>query len=277
MRLLAPAKLNLSLRVIGLRRDGFHEIRSIVQPIDLVDVLSVNQVEGRMEVINDNPAIRPAQDLAREAAVRMLEAKHRRNGVRIRIEKHIPIGAGLGGGSSDAAAVLKAIDRLIPPCFSSERLGELAARIGSDVPLFLSGGAVLATGRGEQITPYPTQRKCFLLVVPPVHCSTPAVYERFDRIGRGDASDGHFGQNDLERAALDLYPELVHYRAAVEALNSEFFGMSGSGATYFAAFPHTAAAAEARDRLAGLLPDSGLYLCSANAAGCEEGERCRLP
>jgi 4-diphosphocytidyl-2-C-methyl-D-erythritol kinase len=267
MKLLAPAKLNLSLRVIGLRRDGFHEIKSIVQPIDLVDTVIVEQAEGQVEVINDNPAIRPAQDLAREAAVLMLAAKRRRSGIRITIEKRIPVGAGLGGGSSDAAAVLKAIDRLIPPRFSSERLSEFAARLGSDVPLFLSGGAVLATGRGEQITPYPTQRKCFLLVVPPVHCSTPAVYERFDRIGRGDRSDGHFGQNDLERAALDLYPQLVRYRAAVAALESEFFGMSGSGSTYFAAFPHTAAAAEARDRLAGSLPDSGLYLCSANSAG----------
>ncbi|MDD5264740.1 MAG: 4-(cytidine 5'-diphospho)-2-C-methyl-D-erythritol kinase, partial [Candidatus Bipolaricaulis sp.] len=157
-RLLAYAKLNLSLRVRGRRPDGYHDIDSIVQTIDLADRLLVHVTDGDgLHVTNDLPRLE-GPDLAERAAAAVLAAKEVRRDVTIDVAKGIPAGAGLGGGSSDAAAVLRFLDLAIPPALPADRLYAVAAELGSDVPLFLIGGCVRIQGRGERVEARPEPR-----------------------------------------------------------------------------------------------------------------------
>lgn len=276
LTLLAYAKLNLFLHVLARRPDGFHEIDSLIQTIDLADRITIEVTDGGVEVTNDF-RIPPEEDLAAQAAHLLLMEKRDPRGVKIRVEKRIPIGAGLGGGSSDAAAVLWCVDRLTPPPLSQDCLLSLAARLGSDVPLFLAGGQVRAAGRGERITPIPGRREeRFLLLIPPVRCATAAVYACLDRVGfhHGNSRPTpSLGENDLEEAALHLYPELSPYQEAIASFGANYSGMSGSGSAFFAAFPDSKAATAAQEQLATSFPEAKIYLCSATGSGHHiEGE-----
>lgn len=270
MKLQAYAKLNLSLRVVGRRTDGFHDIDSIIQTIDLADAIMVKSANRGVTVINDLK-LPPDVDLAARAARLLLGKKRSPQGVQIKVEKRIPVGAGLGGGSSDAAAVLWAVDRLIPPPLPTDCLVRLAARLGADVPLFLTGGLVRVTGKGERIAPlHPLRKERFLLLVPPVHCATAAVYAHLDRIvsTHGNSTTAPpLGCNDLEAAALDLYPALGPYREAIASLDAEYFGMSGSGSTFYAAFSDLKTATVAREHLVASFPEAKTHLCAATDSG----------
>lgn len=274
-RLSAYAKLNLSLRVFGRRRDGFHEIDSLVQTIDLADKVTVKIRKSGVIVENDG-GIPAKEDLVGRAARLLLREKHRTEGVRIRVEKRIPVGAGLGGGSSDAAATLWAIDQLTPPPLPKEHLLCLAATIGSDVPLFLTGGRLRVSGRGEKITPLSfVPHEHFLVLVPPVHCETASVYAHFDRLipCRSQPLTGPLsGENDLETAALCLYPALGRYREAVASLGGLYFGMSGSGATFFCVFSDADSATASQKELTVAFPEARIHVCVATRTGfCVEG------
>jgi len=276
MKLQAYAKLNLSLRVVGRRTDGSHDIDSIIQTIDLADAIMVKRANRGVAVINDLN-LPPDVDLAARAARLLLGKKRSPQGVQIKVEKRIPAGAGLGGGSSDAAAVLWAVDRLIPPPLPTDCLVRLAARLGADVPLFLTGGLVRVTGKGERIAPlHPLRKERFLLLVPPVHCTTAAVYAHLDRIESTHCNSmtaPPLGCNDLEAAALDLYPALGPYREAIASLDAEYFGMSGSGSTFYAAFSDLKTATLAREHLVASFPEAKTHLCAATDSGYHvEGE-----
>jgi 4-diphosphocytidyl-2-C-methyl-D-erythritol kinase len=268
MNLSAYAKLNLSLRVLGSEADGFHTITSLVQTIDLSDTITVREGRGALHVKND-AGIPSSEDLVTKAATLLLAEKGCKKGIHIQVEKRIPIGAGLGGGSSDAAATLWAIDQLTPPPLSQEHLVHLATYIGSDVPLFLTGGRMCVRGRGEQIRPLPARgEEYFLLVVPPIRCSTSTVYAHFDRMGDPHPTrEPAPGENDLEAPALHLYPALTTYRHAVAALNAPYFGMSGSGSTFFAVFPTLQQARAAQGRLVHSIPKAQFYLCQGTSSG----------
>ncbi len=274
------AKLNLSLRIIRRRNDGFHDLDSLVQTIDLADTITLERTTGKTEVENDLD-IPFEEDLAARAALLLLQEKRVEGGIRIRVRKKIPMGAGLGGGSSDAAAVLWGVDRLTPPSLSHARLSLLSSRLGSDVPLFLIGGLLRISGRGERITPLAhPHTEHFVILVPPVHCATAVVYDCLDRLGAGTErkTSYNLGENDLYRPALSLYPVLVPYAKAIGTVGAEYFGMSGSGSSFFAAFTDGIKAHSAQHDLATAFPTAFVHLCEATDSGyhlCDETDPYR--
>jgi 4-diphosphocytidyl-2-C-methyl-D-erythritol kinase len=266
----AFAKLNLSLSVLGQRDDGFHEIVSTVQTFDLADDLDIVVEEGTGICVTNTLGGFAGPDLTEVAAALILEAKKACRKVTINISKRIPAGAGLGGGSADAAAVLVALDRMIPPELPDHQLQEIGAEVGSDVPLFLLGGNVRVSGRGEHVVRGGSLRgETFLLLFPPVHSSTVAVYDAWSdhRPGNRGRREQSLGGNDLLQAAFSLYPILVSYYSAVQELGAAFAGMSGSGASFFAAFESEARAREKANGLAELFPKDQIVLCHSTDRG----------
>jgi 4-diphosphocytidyl-2-C-methyl-D-erythritol kinase len=218
----APAKLTLSLRITGRRSDGYHLIDAEMVTLDLKDRLEIDPSGSEVVVCKDDFERRPApaDDLVRLA----LQLVGRSAGVVL--HKRIPAGAGLGGGSADAAAVLRWAG------WSDEAA---AVALGADVPFCLVGGRARVRGVGEVIAPLPHRPMTVTLLTPPVFCSTPAVYRRWDDMG---APVGDHG-NDLEPAALDLVPELGRYRDELAELAGVRPRLAGSGSTWFVegAFP----------------------------------------
>jgi 4-diphosphocytidyl-2-C-methyl-D-erythritol kinase len=270
VEVVAYAKLNLALRVVGLRDDGYHAIVSEVQTIDLADRLTIElspngvDVEGNYEI--------DGTDLVEVAAREVLQRKRCGGGARIRVKKEIPMGAGLGGGSSDAAAVLAALDRLTPPALPSDGLHDAASQLGSDVPLFLQGGRIRISGRGEHVERLePSPPGQFVVLVPPVRCSTGLIYARWDELAGARAeplsSDLQRGENALLESALDVHPKLVPYHEAMRSLDAVYHGMSGSGSSFFAAYHDPAAAARAQAALKRRFEDSDVFACRSTNAG----------
>jgi 4-diphosphocytidyl-2-C-methyl-D-erythritol kinase len=266
----AYAKLNLSLRVLGLRADGYHEIVSEVQTIDLADRLTVDLVAEGVRVESDLAL--QGEDIVERAAAALLHRKRCDQGVHIHVEKGVPVGAGLGGGSSDAAAVLAVLDRLTPPELPFEALCEVGAGIGCDVPLFLHGGRVRMTGRGEHVKRLPEPSpKHFVVLVPPVHCATGPVYSRWDAIAsvpcEKQITPRKRGENDLLRPALDVHPALVPYHDGMQSLGAGYCGMSGSGSSFYAVFDERATAEQARASLKERFDSADTFVCRPTSAG----------
>ncbi len=265
---LAFAKLNLSLAVLGRRSDGFHEVESLVQTVNLSDAIDLDVGEGHGIEVENSLRDLQGPDLAYRAATLLLEAKGITRRVDIRIQKGIPAGAGLGGGSSDAAAVLDALDRLTPPRLAPEALRALAARLGSDVPLFLLGGRVHVAGRGEMANRVAAAGpNHFVIVTPPVHCPTPDVYAAWDRLPASPATPLVYGRNDLLRPALLVRPELARVRDAVAQSEAPYSGMSGSGSSFYTAHASAADAARSADHLRRALPDCHVQVCRSTDSG----------
>ncbi len=227
----AHAKINLTLEVLGTRPDGYHELRSVVAPIPLHDDVTFADAEDGVVAVEGCDGVPAEKNLAYRAARLLQDATGCRKGVRIAIAKRIPMGAGLGGGSADAAAVLTGLNRFWNLGLSADRLMALGAEIGSDVPALVHGGMVLMEGRGEKVTAcadYPTPAWEKLVVyTPPVFSSTARVYGDFRDADRGA------GKNDLQPAACRLYPEIRDALAKLEAEGCRDVMMSGSGSTVF--------------------------------------------
>ena len=213
--LTAPAKLTLSLRVTGVRDDGYHLLDAEMVSLDLADQLEVDESGSSVTVVRDGVESAAAAD---DLVVRALELVGRRAGVRL--HKHIPAGAGLGGGSSDAAAVLRWAGMVDPVA---------AVELGADVAFCLRGGRARVRGIGEELEPMAHEPRTFTLLTPPLHCSTPVVYRRWDELG-GPVGDH---DNDLEPAALDAYPELARHRDRLGDLAGTRPRLAGSGSTWF--------------------------------------------
>ncbi len=262
----AFAKLNLSLQVVGVRSDGFHEIRSVVQTIDLADRI-VLETDRAIRVVCDRPV--DGVNIAERAARVLLDRKSAQEGVRIGIEKAIPMGAGLGGGSSDAAAVLATLDRWTRPRLPQNEMLELAETLGSDVPLFLMGGCMQVGGRGQPERSLPIRLESYVLLVPDLHCSTRDIYDAWtpERKQRGSVA---LGENDLYPAALRVYPELEIYHDAVRRLGGDYAGMTGSGSAFYAAFSDPHRAEIARENLRRAWPDCRVYYCRSTHTGWAE-------
>lgn len=258
----AFAKINLGLRVLGKRPDGYHEIETVFQSIDLYDTLTVepNEEPGIHLEIASSWALPPEREnLVYRAAELVLSRFSLDRGVRILLEKRIPVGAGLGGGSSDAAATLVALNKLFRLRLSDIELHELALQVGSDVPYFLVGGLCRGRGRGELLEKLPERftEHSFVLVVPNSALSTAEVYRQYDELrsqGWQPPSARLYEDidcaNDLEDAALVLCPALHTLRETVRALQPELWGMSGSGPTYYAVWASSAQAQQAAQVLA---------------------------
>lgn len=214
--LLAPAKLTLSLRVVGVRDDGFHLIDAEMATVDLADRLTIDPGDG-LEVLGVDGG--PEVDDGDDNLVRRALALAGRT-AQVRVEKVIPAGAGLGGGSADAAAVLRWVgfDDLVA-----------ASAIGADVAFCLVGGRARVTGIGEVVEPLPFEERTFTLLTPPVGCPTPAVYRRWDEMGGPSGGRG----NDLEQAAVDLVPDLARWRDSLAEASGLQPRLAGSGSTWF--------------------------------------------
>ena len=213
----APAKLTLSLRVTGVRPDGYHLLDAEMVTLDYGDVLSFEEGDG-LEVTGPQAAGVPAgeENLVRRA----LAAVGRR--AFVRLDKQVPAGAGLGGGSSDAAAVLR---------WAGCADLAVATRLGADVAFCLVGGRARVTGVGDVIEPLPAVPRTFTLLIPPVPVSTPAVYRAWDALGGPAAPDG--SANDLEDAALAVAPALAEWRDRLAAATGTRPQLAGSGGTWF--------------------------------------------
>ena len=221
--LLAFAKLTRTLRVVGVRADGYHLIDAEMVTLDFADVLRVR--EG---AVNDLPA----DNLVSRALAAVGRSAH------VRLDKRIPAGAGLGGGSADAAAILRWAG-----CTSVD----VAVALGADVPFcLLGGGRARVSGIGEVVSPLPALELSFTLLTPPLHVSTPAVYAAWDELG-GPVVDG---PNDLEPAALAVEPRLVEWRDRLGEATGLTPSLAGSGGTWFVEgdFPHVPGAIVARTR-----------------------------
>jgi 4-diphosphocytidyl-2-C-methyl-D-erythritol kinase len=269
---LSPCKVNLLLNILGRRPDGFHELETVMHPVNLFDRLSFERKGSDVALTCSLPTLPvDATNLVHRAATAFLQAAGIREGVRIHLEKHIPLAAGLGGGSGNAATVLLALNELFGQPFAPERLTGLAAALGSDVPFFLQSGPALATGRGERITAleaFPALRGLALLLIHPgFGISTAWAYRELARFpaalngqpGRAQklvaalkADDlapavGEF-YNSLEAPALHKYPVLALYQEFLREQGALAALMSGSGSTTFALTQDRAAGAELAER-----------------------------
>jgi len=289
----AFAKINLGLEVLGLRQDGDHELRTVFQTVALRDRLWLEPThDGTCSASSDDPRVPvDTSNLALRAALDLRRFARQKRGVRIHIEKRIPVAGGLGGGSSDAAAVLRGLDALWGLGLGVAGLLPLARRLGADVPFFLFGGTALGIARGDEVFPLALQLALPVVIVDlerPV--STAAVFRRVDagltprensnNIFRflSRSMDGGAGAvsvlaNDLERAALeeapDLVPRIARIRSLLRREGALLTSLSGSGSSYFGVFDRAAAAAAAT----GALEADGFRAWHSRMLGAREYHR----
>ncbi len=261
---LAPAKLNLFLHIVGRRADGYHLLQSVFVPIDRCDVLRFAvRDDGLVRRVNEVPGVASDDDLAVRAARLLQEATGTRQGVDIELEKRIPMGGGLGGGSSDAATTLLALARLWKTGFDSEGLAAIAGPLGADVPFFLMGRPAWAEGIGDRLTPLEIRPRWYLVLTPPVSVPTVSIYtapeltrdtealkmEDFSALpdlGASIRSDRRF-RNDMEAVVTARYPVV---REHLEWLRRHADArMTGSGSCVFAGFDSREAAEQVLDAM----------------------------
>ncbi|HLB15671.1 MAG TPA: 4-(cytidine 5'-diphospho)-2-C-methyl-D-erythritol kinase [Burkholderiales bacterium] len=236
----APAKLNLFLHVVGRRADGYHLLQTVFRLIDLVDWIELSpRADGAIRLAEPLPGVPEDTDLTVRAARLLQRVGAVRTGVTIRVAKRIPIGGGLGGGSSDAATTLIALDELWGTGLSRAELSALAVRLGADVPFFLLGRNAFAEGIGERLTPLDLGPAWYVVITPQVAVSTREIFSstaltRDTKPLTITAFFAGLGRNDLEPVVCGRFPQVAR---ALEWLKG--FGdarMSGSGASVFAAF-----------------------------------------
>jgi len=262
----SPCKVNLLLNILGKRPDGFHELETVLHPVNLFDEIRFERGGNGIQLTCDEPGLPvDSKNLVFRAADAFLKLHNLRDGVRIHLQKKIPLAAGLGGGSGNAATTLLALNELFDRPLSTAKLNELAAALGSDVPFFLQDRPALATGRGEKIRPldfFPALRGgAFLLIHPGFGIATAWAYQSLARFpaalngrrGRADklvsslqagdlrAAAGEF-YNSLEAPALEKYPVLALFQEFLRANGAPAALMSGSGSTTFAIAENQAAA-----------------------------------
>ncbi|QWU43074.1 MULTISPECIES: 4-(cytidine 5'-diphospho)-2-C-methyl-D-erythritol kinase [Bacillus] len=252
----APAKINLSLDVLGKRQDGYHEVKMIMTTIDLADRLELMELaEDRIEILSHNRYVPDDQrNLAYQAAKLLKEKFNVKKGVSITIEKTIPVAAGLAGGSSDAAATLRGLNKLWNLGLTIEELAELGAEIGSDVTFCVYGGTAVATGRGEKIEHIKTPPSCWVILAKPhIGVSTADVYGnlKLNRVTHPNVdkmvkviNDGDYKGicdtvgNVLEDVTFVMHPEVARIKAQMKRFGADAVLMSGSGPTVFGLVHH---------------------------------------
>jgi 4-diphosphocytidyl-2-C-methyl-D-erythritol kinase len=246
----APAKINLRLEVLHKRHDGYHEISSIMCPVDVCDTLTLSTSPAEGVKITTTNAHLPAgmSNLAYQAASLFMSRAKISGGIAIHLEKNIPLASGLGGGSSDAAAVMKGLNELYDAQWSLSELVSLGAHIGADVPFFFLQGPAHASGIGEKLKTIRISPPFWaLLITPPIPISTAWVYSQckpnqdgisLDTTQRIDLREAgeKILRNDLEDVVLDRYPEVAEIKQVMQSLGAWGTLMSGSGPTVFGIF-----------------------------------------
>jgi 4-diphosphocytidyl-2-C-methyl-D-erythritol kinase len=267
VRLRSLAKINLDLRVLHKRPDGFHELRSIFQTISLADTIDVKYARGRTNVKLKSNIDIPG-NLIVKAADLVMHACHAKGQLQIALRKRIPMGSGLGGGSSNAAAMLLALPVLLKKKLPLEKLMELAAELGSDVPFFLIGGTAAGLGRGTELYPLPdVPAGIGFLIAPEIHSSTGPAYAALNRKVLLEASPDMINKfqavawnasgagpdpdpgwtNDFEMVVFHQHPQLKSMKGKLLQSGAWRAMMTGSGSAVFGLFPSR----ELRDRAAG--------------------------
>lgn len=268
IRLKALAKINLGLDVVGTRPDGYHDLRMVMQSVRLYDRLTISQTRSPGVRMKTNLGFLPTDDgnLAAKAARLMIEAGDITEGVFIQLEKHIPVAAGLAGGSSDAAAVLVGMNLLFHLNFSQEKLREIGVRIGADVPFCVMRGTALAEGIGEILTPLPALPDCRILIArPDIHVSTKNVFSRLKVDGNtvhpdidgqvravreGDLEKiSSLCGNVLESVTEAEYPVIGQIKEIMRKHGALSAMMSGSGPTVFGIYEDEKKAMKAKEEL----------------------------
>lgn len=244
MQVFAPAKINLSLKILGRRGDGFHEIETLIAPIALFDEIEIKKQPGGIDLQCDDPTVPHGDDnLVVRAAKIFLESTNQKSGISIELKKKIPHGAGLGGGSSDAATTLIALNNLFETKLPRAALGKMAESIGSDVPFFIFESAAICKGRGELVTPTKlSDRLSILLLKPGFGVPTAWAYQRWQNsreipgINYGPQEfSNHVFANDLERPVFEKHVFLAEMKTWLRKQPEVGAAlMSGSGSTMFA-------------------------------------------
>lgn len=269
MEVFANAKINLSLDVLGIREDGYHEVRMLMQSIGLADRITLNPMPSGIS-LRTNRAYLPcdSRNLAYRAAELFFNETGVAGGVQIYVSKRIPVSAGLAGGSTDAAAVLIGMNQLFKTGLSRRRLCEIGAKIGSDIPFCILGGTALAYGRGEQLKRLPPLPKVYLVLVkPPINISTPKIYGEYDRceVAQRPETDRLIEQikakdvdgvaagmvNVLEPVCESFEPRISDIRKQLLDCGAIGARMSGSGPTVFGIFKTYEEAVAAAERMRG--------------------------
>ncbi len=284
----ARAKLNLGLRIVGRRRDGYHLLDTVFHTLELADDLTVALLpDARDDVLRvtaDDPALAvPAgpDNLVLKALRAFAVASGYRGAFAAFLHKRIPHGGGLGGGSSDAAAALRLANHALGEPLTHAALAAVAVRLGADVPFFLRGGSQRGQGIGDELTPWPVPARAFVLVVPPFGCSTIDVYNSFaaqwkcheeadtvHAIPVPDTTDALLRngfRNDLQPAAERVAPALARLRAQVELRQRREVAMTGSGSTLFVPCADDGDARQCIDELAPLRSESVRLLATRSA------------
>ncbi|WP_054025798.1 4-(cytidine 5'-diphospho)-2-C-methyl-D-erythritol kinase [Bacillus sp. FJAT-28004] len=248
----APAKINLLLDVLRKRDDGYHEVEMIMTMVDLADRLEMEELPRDTIIISSQVGYIPLDEknLAFQAARLIKDRYDVRQGVYIHLDKKIPVAAGLAGGSSDAAAALRGLNRLWKLQIPEDELCSLGAELGSDVPFCVTGGTAIARGRGEKLEHIANPPQCWVVLAkPPINVSTADVYGRFranelkehpsisnmvSALERGSFADICEGLgNVLEKVTLDVHPEVMQLKESMIRLGADGVLMSGSGPTVF--------------------------------------------
>jgi 4-diphosphocytidyl-2-C-methyl-D-erythritol kinase len=267
MKYLAPAKINLVLEVLGKRDDGYHEIRSLVQAISLCDIISLEPADA-ISLECSEPSLQTSDNLAIRAAELLRQVSGCQKGARIKLQKRIPWGAGLGGGSSDAATTLVALNRLWELKLKTSELIELAARLGSDVPFFIHGGVALIEGRGEKVTPLEAVApRWFVLLVPQLPKISSKTQRLYSCLDSQHFTDGQLVNsavkswskdklitssllyNVFDSVAFDAFPGLKDYWRQFAKAGAEDIHLAGSGPALFAPLDSESGAKEIQRRL----------------------------
>ena len=283
----ARAKVNLTLEVIGRREDGYHMLDTVFQPLSLADRVWADRVPSGLVFSCTDKTLETEDNLVCRAFRLMKERFGFVGGLRIRLEKRIPSQAGLGGGSSDAAAVLKACDRLFGLGCSRKMLADIGAALGADVPALLYDGASRGSGNGSEVCPIRTSLVLpLLLVKPPMGLSTPAMYRRLDQLGlaegnaagRGEAAQSALEAGDAAKLTESLFnafddaadaEEILCARAAMLRAGAEKVLLSGSGSASFGVFAEAKTRDRAAERLRQELPEDW-WICAADTVNEEK-------
>lgn len=254
--LCAYAKINIHLKVLATRNDGFHNLESIFQRISIADYLSVIKVDNTVQCIVESPLLPlPENNTISHAWDVFKKTAAIKNGIQVKLVKNIPVGSGLGGGSSDAAALLTAVNELFGVHFSQAELHALALQIGSDVPFFFEEAAGIVTGRGEIFEPLKSRSDCFgVLIWPDVSSSTKEAYRLFDRAAEEAVDENepwgnirlqkeyyaplHEWQfvNDFQTVLEACYPTVVQACTDLHEQGAAFVRMTGAGSAVFGLF-----------------------------------------
>lgn len=251
IKIAAPAKINLFLEILGKRQDGYHEIETVMQEVSLFDYIYMENYDKNVVFTCSNPKLSTGEDNLVVKAVRLLQNESKTyRGVKIHLDKRIPIGAGLGGGSSDAVATLVGLNKLWRIGYDEKQLMSLAGKLGSDTPFFVVGNTAICKGRGEIVTPYPINVSYnYIIIYPRFEVNTAMVYKNFKNSLTKNLKDvsffmrefisgnpnklGAILHNRLEDVVFKLYPDLEKTKKTLGKFNFCGVLLSGSGSALY--------------------------------------------